>query len=208
MLVNMVGVINYGQGNVASVRNAVEYIGRDVREVGCAAEMEDISHFILPGVGAFASAMEHLTKLDLIEALRRQVIEKGKWLLGICVGMQVFGRVGHEFGSHPGLGYIEGSVDPIAAPEHGLPVPHMGWNELELRRESALLSGMPERPCFYFVHSYQLNPTDQRAIMATCDYGSPVVACVERDNVLGVQFHPEKSQRDGLQLLRNFCGLK
>lgn len=202
-----VGLINYGRGNVASVRNAIERLGHNVVEAATARAMDQASHLILPGVGAFASVMEQLSKLDLIDALYRQVIEKGKWLLGICAGMQVLGRTGHEFGTHAGLGYIEGRVDPIAAAEHSLPVPHIGWNELEANRQSAIFAGLPEQPCFYFVHSYQLNPADPKTISASCVYGATIVAGVEQGNVLGVQFHPEKSQQDGLLLLRNFCEL-
>jgi glutamine amidotransferase len=204
---NRIGLINYGLGNVTSVRNALDYLGADVTEVHTPAGLDAVGHLILPGVGAFAATMERLRERGWVEALRRHVLEKGKWLLGICVGMQVLADTGSEFGTCAGLGFLRGSVDAIDVGAHGLPMPHMGWNVLEVHRPCPLLEEISDAPCFYFVHGYQLRSPEPDATVATCQYGDTVTACVQKENAFGVQFHPEKSQRDGLQVLRNFCEL-
>jgi glutamine amidotransferase len=122
--------------------------------------------------------------------------------------MQVLATLGREFEDYPGLGYIEATVDRIQVERHGLPLPHMGWSELQVAHPSPLFAGMSERPIFYFVHSYHLIPRARDIVLATCNYGDDLVAVVEKDNVYGVQFHPEKSQHDGLRLLKNFAGLR
>lgn len=200
-----IGLINYGAGNFTSVRNALEHLQLDFVEVDRPSQMDLVDRLVLPGVGAFAAAMRKLEMLSLVEHLRHQVTEECKPFLGICVGMQILAEIGHEFEVCRGLGLVEGAVEMIPAAEVELPVPHMGWNELTIERTCSLFAGMPKNPAFYFVHSFQLNPTDSQAIIATSEYGGPITACVQKANIFGVQFHPEKSQRDGLQLLKNFA---
>lgn len=203
----MIGLIDYGAGNYASVSNALRSLELDIARVTTPQQVDQVSHLILPGVGAFAAAMRKLQALGLIDALRDAVLKKGKPFLGICVGLQVLASTGREFETCPGLGWIAGSVDKIDLHGYSLRLPHIGWNSLELRRSSPLVAGLGDSPTFYFVHSYHLTPDDSEAVLATCDYGGPVVSIVEKDNIFGVQFHPEKSQHDGLQLLRNFAAL-
>ena len=192
-------------GNLTSVRNAFTYLGLECSDVRTAADMAAVSHLVLPGVGAFAAGMRRLEKLELVEALRHSTVVEKKPLLGICLGMQLFADTGNEFKGAPGLGFIAGSSTEIDTEESGLRLPHIGWNELAVRRESAVFEGIDDDRCFYFAHTFQLTPDDREAVVATCRYGVDVVAAVQRDNIFGVQFHPEKSQSDGLRLLKNFA---
>lgn len=201
-----IGIIDYGSGNFGSVWNAHRYLGLEAEAVTHPSQLESVSHILLPGVGSFGRAMERLGAMGIPEALGRHVMEKGKPFLGVCVGMQVLAGLGMEFGEHAGLGFIPGKVVRIE-PGEGLPVPHMGWNEVQLPSPSPLFAGMPERPSFYFVHSYHLLPEDPSHVSAYCEYGGRLSAAASRGNVHGVQFHPEKSQEDGLRLLRNFAAL-
>lgn len=201
-----IGIIDYGSGNFGSVWNAHRYLGLPAVAVTRPEDFGSATHILLPGVGAFGRAMERLGGMGILGEMRRQVDAMGKPFLGVCVGMQILATVGLEFGEHQGLDYIPGKVARIE-PAGGLPVPHMGWNEVETRAASPLFRNLPERPSFYFVHSYQFLPADPACVAADCEYGGRVVAAVSRGNVHGVQFHPEKSQDDGLQLLRNFAAL-
>jgi len=202
-----IGLIDYGAGNVTSVRNALDYLHLDNVEVRSAEQFDKTTHLILPGVGAFASAMRRLEALRLADELKEQVLIKKKPFLGICVGMQLLATVGHEFEVYPGLGFVKGSVVKIDAERHGRRLPHIGWNELSIRRPSHLFAHLSGPPIFYFVHSYHLQPHELDVIAAVCDYGDQVVAAVELENIYGVQFHPEKSQRDGLRLLKDFAAI-
>jgi glutamine amidotransferase len=201
------GVLNYGSGNFTSVSNALEYLGLEWLEITEPRKMEQASHLVLPGVGSFPAAMDKLEQMGLADGLHEQVLHKEKPFLGICIGMQILADVGYEFCERRGLGFISGKVQLLDAASHGLRTPHMGWNELTSRRGCPLLAEMPEPCSFYFVHSYHLQPSDPAVTVAYCDYGTEITACVQRDNVFGVQFHPEKSQRDGLQLLKNFSNI-
>jgi glutamine amidotransferase len=192
-------------GNLRSVLNALEFLGAEGRLAAAPHELAEAHKIILPGVGAFRDGIAALRERRLADALHEQVAE-GKPLLGICLGMQLLASKSFEFGEHEGLGLIEGNVEHLGV-DGGLRVPHVGWNVLQPRRESAIFQGFPHEPTFYFVHSYHFVPSDPDLVSATTEYGKPVTACVERDNVYGVQFHPEKSQRDGLKLLENFLAL-
>lgn len=203
-----IGLIDYGAGNFTSVFNALKFLQLDVVRITEAKEMDGVSHLILPGVGAFAATMRKLESLHLVDELHRQLTDKHKPFLGICVGMQVLATWGSEFEECRGLDLISGAVTRIPAENHGLKLPHIGWNELRITRPSVLFAEMAANPIFYFVHSYQLQPERSDAIVATCSYGVDVVAAVQRDNIFGVQFHPEKSQHDGLRLLKNFASLR
>jgi glutamine amidotransferase len=202
-----IALVNYGAGNFSSVLNALESIGLDVVRAGDAAALRSATHVILPGVGAFAPTMRKLEQQNLVAPLQEEVLRKGKPFLGICVGMQVLATSGCEFEDYPGLGWIPGLVEKVELGNLGLRLPHIGWNNLEIMRDSPLLAGMGESPVFYFLHSYQLTPTDPEAVLARCQYGTDIVSIVEKGNIFGVQFHPEKSQHDGLRLLKNFSSM-
>jgi imidazole glycerol-phosphate synthase subunit HisH len=200
----VIGVIDYGMGNLRSVLNALDSCGAETSLVREPADAQAMDKLILPGVGAFAAGMESLTRMGFADALPG-LVGSGRPLLGICLGAQLIAERGTEHGDHRGLGLIGGEVRRIET-DPDLRIPHVGWNSVTVKRPSALFAGLPEEPTFYFVHSYHLQP-DAGAITATTDYGVAVTACVERDHVYGVQFHPEKSQADGLRLLRNFIHL-
>jgi glutamine amidotransferase len=201
----VIGVLDYGMGNLRSVLNALERLGAEGRLVGDGEQLAGVDKAVLPGVGAFGDGMRELGERGFDEAIPAYVAA-GRPLLGICLGMQLLGTVSHEHGEHPGLGVIPGEVRYIDT-DPALRVPHVGWNELTVERPSRLLDGLEEVPMFYFVHSYELHPDDAATVTGTADYGRPVTASVEHENAYGVQFHPEKSQRDGLRVLENFLAL-
>ena len=203
-----IALIDYGAGNFTSVRNALGFLGLPYIEAREPRQLDDATHLILPGVGAFAAAMRKIETRQFVSALERHVLGQGKPFLGICVGMQVLATLGLEFGECRGLGLVPGVVANIPAETHGLRLPHIGWNEVTLRGRCPLFTGMGKAPIFYFVHSYQLVPDNPDVCVGTCTYGGEVVAAVQDRNIFGVQFHPEKSQRDGLQLLRNFAAIQ
>lgn len=205
----MITVIDYGAGNLRSVVNAFESSGRRVRVADEPSALKEAAVLILPGVGAFGDGMEGLRKRDLVDALTDEVVGKGKPFLGICLGMQFLASEGLEHGRHAGLGWIGGTVRRIAPTDKKFKVPHIGWNDVRIVRQSGLFEGLEEAPVFYFVHSYYLAPEDgvTDAITSTCWHGVTMAATVERGNIFGVQFHPEKSQKAGLTLLENFLRL-
>lgn len=202
-----IGLIDYGAGNFSSVLNTLDYLQLNVIAIRSIEHFKQATHLILPGVGAFAAAMRKLEGLELIDEMKEQVLVQKKPFLGICVGMQILASMGREFEDYPGLGFIQGTVDKIDAESYGLRLPHIGWNELNVLQPSALLAHMSRTPIFYFVHSYHFSPVEKNVIVATCEYGAEVVAVIEEENIFGVQFHPEKSQHDGLQLLKNFASI-
>jgi glutamine amidotransferase len=204
-------IIDYGSGNLRSAAKAVERVAAEAgsRErvvvTGDAAAVRDADRIVLPGVGAFADCRRGLGAVPgMIEALEETVRRRGRPFLGICVGMQLMAERGREFETVPGLGWIAGDVVPLAPSDQGLKVPHMGWNELELRRPHALLAGIEPGAHAYFVHSFVLACADPGDLVATADYGGPLAALIARDNMAGTQFHPEKSQATGLRLIANF----
>lgn len=197
-------VLDYGSGNVASVRNAFDSLGFEVLISNQTHDIKASTHIALPGVGAFGPAMENIIQeipLDILEL----EIAKGKPFLGICVGMQVLANVGLEDGRFDGLSYIPGKVERL--PEDGGPIPHIGWNNMNLKFDHPLSKGLDEDSDFYFVHSYAFVAEDPRNVVGTTHYGVDFPAMISKNNVMGVQFHPEKSQKNGLQLLRNFAEL-
>ncbi len=202
----MITIVDYGAGNLRSVANAIEALGRQAQVVEDARGLRGASAIILPGVGAFGDGMEGLRKRDLVDVLTEEVVGKGKPFLGICLGMQVLATEGLENGRHLGLGWIPGTVRRIEPAEKRFKVPHMGWNDVQSERPSRLLEGLPEAPVFYFVHSYYFDPAPDSVdtVTATAWHGAKVPAVIERGHVFGVQFHPEKSQRAGLKVLENF----
>jgi glutamine amidotransferase len=202
----LVGLIDYGMGNLRSVLNALDHLGAPAALVDHADRLDGHERLILPGVGAFGDGMAALRERGFAEALPKLAAE-GRPLLGICLGMQLLASRSFEHGEHEGLGLIPGDVVRLEPPD-GLRVPHVGWNTVERRRESALLpEHSDEELTYYFVHSFEYRPRDPDVLTGVADYGKPVAAVIERDNVLGTQFHPEKSQRDGLALLERFLRL-
>jgi len=207
----LVALIDYGSGNLRSAEKA---LARAAAERGTghtivvtadpevAAKAERI---VLPGVGAFADCMAGLKALPgMVEALSDAVLARGIPFLGICVGMQLLASFGREFGDHPGLGWIEGDVVRMTPSDPMLKIPHMGWNELSFAAPHPLFAGIEQGAHVYFVHSYVIRPTDRAHVLASCDYGGPFAAAIGRGNIVGTQFHPEKSQATGLTILGNF----
>lgn len=199
----MIAVVDYGMGNLASVLNALRAISPDAAPVASPDALDDADGIVLPGVGAFGDAMRRLRDQSLDRAVVAAA-ERGTPLLGICLGMQLLATTGFEFGEHRGLGLIPGEVRPIPAADR-LRIPHMGWNDID-EPSGVLLEGTVA-PTFYFVHSYVFVADDPDHVTGMVDYGSRLTAVVERSTVLGVQFHPEKSQDDGQLVLRNFARL-
>lgn len=193
-------------GNLRSVRNAVAHLIGEVMLVTNPEEAERADRLILPGVGAFGAGMRRLEERGLAGALPA-LVREGRPILGICLGMQLLADRSAEHGEHRGLGLIAGDVELLRVPD-GLRIPHVGWNSLEIDGAPSLLSGLAEEPSFYFVHSFEFTPSDPDHVIATTDYGRPVVAAVGAGSVMGTQFHPEKSQADGLRVLSNFLELE
>lgn len=202
-------IIDYGGGNVHSVLNAFTAID-DSKEIIISKNLSEIvsaTHLILPGVGAFGDCMSGLKAVDgLIATLQEQVLVKKKSFLGICVGMQVLATVGNENGAHQGLGFIDGKVEKLTP--KNLKIPHMGWNELLIKNKNhPIFSGIKFGEHFYFANSYHFICDDENYVAAHVEYGSSLAAVVTKNNIFGVQFHPEKSGAAGLKLLRNFIQL-
>lgn len=198
-----VAVVDYGMCNLDSVRRALEECGAEPYVTDDPADLRRADRIVLPGVGSFADAMAALRARGLDEALTEEVVSGKAPFLGVCLGMQLMAEHGEEGGGAAGLGWIPGTVRRLVPTAQDRRVPHVGWNELVPTRESELFAGLGERPDFYFVHSYWLDcaPAD---VAATTAYCGGATAVVQRDNMFGVQFHPEKSQRNGFALLRNF----
>lgn len=193
-------IIDYGMGNLLSVRNAFQALGADVRIATRGAELADARAVVLPGVGAFAAGMHGLVERGFPEALDG-VRRAGKPFLGICLGLQLLATEGTEGGVTAGLGFIEGRCTRLdIAPE--LRVPHIGWNDVV--GKGPLFAGLAETTAFYFVHSYHLVPRHEEVVVGRTDYGGTFVSAIQKDAAFAVQFHPEKSHKSGLRLLQNF----
>jgi imidazole glycerol-phosphate synthase subunit HisH len=200
----MIAVVDYGMGNLHSVRHALDMVGADVCITRLAEDLRSAERIILPGVGAFAECARNLRATGLVEVLEEEVMQRAKPFFGICVGLQVLAREGHEMGVYPGLDWFPAVVKRFQLEDSRLKVPHVGWNEVILRKESPLFKGLNKLPEFYFVHSYHLVCEESDSVLADCDYGGPFTAALQRDNIFATQFHPEKSQQNGLRLLENF----
>ena len=203
-------LIDYGSGNIASAAKA---LGRAAGDAGGQAVtvtadpdvVRTADRIVLPGVGAFADCMRGLSAVPgMVDALNETVLKNGTPFLGICVGMQLMATAGREFGSHPGLNWIEGDVVPIAPADPALKIPHMGWNEIELIPDHPIFAGLEPSANAYYVHSFEMKPSNRAHLLATTNYGGAVTAAIGRDNLVGTQFHPEKSQAVGLKILANF----
>jgi imidazole glycerol-phosphate synthase subunit HisH len=199
----MIGIIDYGAGNLFSLKNALDFLGLKNIITSSAEEIRNADRLILPGVGAFPDAMRMLERSGLTETIVEEAEKKP--LLGICLGMQMLFDYGYEFEKIKGLALISGEVNRIAAP--GLKVPHMGWSDVKIENECELSKGIKEGDLFYFVHSYKA-VTQKQYISLYSEYGETIPGLVYRNNVYGTQFHPEKSGEIGLKILRNFGALK
>lgn len=197
-------VISCGIGNITSLVNALQAAGGEPVVVERPTELDDADKVILPGVGAFPAAMRALRDSGFHDAVLEHVRGRGRLLMGICLGMQLLADEGTEFEATRGLGLLAGRVLPIPRGEPRLRLPHMGWNDLDLRAASPLTVGLGEDRACYFVHSYHLVPSDGASVVATTSYGSDLTAMVQAGTVMGAQFHPEKSQLVGQRILANF----
>lgn len=199
----MIGIIDYGAGNLFSLKNALDFLGLKNIITSSPEELKEVDQLILPGVGAFPDAMKMLGRSGLVETI---IEESGKKpLLGICLGMQILFDYGYEFEKTKGLGLIPGEVNHIEAP--GLKIPHMGWSDVNLENECELSKGIKKGDLFYYVHSYKA-VTEKQYVSIYSEYGEYIPGLVFKDKVYGTQFHPEKSGEIGLKLLQNFGGLK
>jgi len=209
-----VAIVDYGSGNLHSAAKAFERASRDsgsgqaIVVTSDPAAVARADRVVLPGVGAFADCRRGLDDIPgMVEALNESVLQRGRPFFGICVGMQLMAERGREYQVTPGLGWIAGDVDRIAPSDPALKIPHMGWNTLTMLTPHPLLAEIPVGPDglhAYFVHSYELKTAKRNELVAEADYGGPLTAIVGRDNMVGTQFHPEKSQRLGLELIANF----
>ena len=209
-----VAIVDYGSGNLHSAAKAFERAARDgghaqsILVTSAPDKVAAAERVVLPGVGAFADCRRGLDEIPgMVEALNESVLQRGRPFFGICVGMQLMAERGREYQVTPGLGWIAGEVDRIAPNDASLKIPHMGWNTLNMLKPHALLEDIPlgaDGLHAYFVHSYELKPAQRSDLVAQADYGGPLTAIVGRDNMVGTQFHPEKSQRLGLRLIANF----
>lgn len=200
----MITIIDYDMGNVSSVYNALKALGCEVQVSRKSEDIKNGHQIILPGVGAFAEGMKNLSSLGLIEPLHEEVMVKKKPFLGICLGMQLLAEDGYEGGYHEGLGWLPATVKRLDIQNGNLRLPHMGWDDVSVKPDSLLFGDIKGDFNFYFVHSYHLVCDDPATIEATCDYGVTFTATIRKDNIFATQFHPEKSHKNGLQLLRNF----
>ena len=195
-------LLDYGSGNVKSVYNIISYLGYNVKISNSEKDIKNSTHIILPGVGAFGASMKKIKNTIPFDVLENEVIKKGKPFLGICVGMQVLADKGLEFGEHKGFGWIPGIVNKLDTKD--LPTLHIGWNEINVTKEIPLLKGLNENKDFYFVHSYVFNTKNQDCIVAQTEYGINFTSILLKDNIIGIQFHPEKSQKAGQLIFKNF----
>ncbi|AXI07963.1 imidazole glycerol phosphate synthase subunit HisH [Oceanobacillus sp. 143] len=197
----MIAIIDYGAGNIKSLQFALDKLNLESELTIDPKVIRDAKSIILPGVGAFKDAMDALIELDLVTVLKRE-INAGKPILGICLGMQLFYEQGFEDGSWEGLGFLKGSVNRIT---DTVKVPHMGWNTLTSHQESSLLNNLTDNPSVYFVHSYAVGEDFEKdTLVASAQYGGTIPAIVKKGNIVGMQFHPEKSGTTGIQLLKNY----
>jgi glutamine amidotransferase len=204
----MIAIIDYGMGNLRSVQKGFERVGHKAVVTGSPEEILVADGVVLPGVGAFRDCMKNLTEGNLIDTIYK-VVQEGKPFLGICLGLQLLFTESEEFGIHKGLDIIKGRVIRFSFANSeprtlNLKVPHMGWNNISIKKDLHLFEGIPDSSFFYFVHSYYVIPEDGNVIASTTDYGVEFVSGISKDNILAFQFHPEKSQEMGLRILKNF----
>lgn len=197
----MIGIVDYGMGNISSVYNSLDYLGYEATIINSPEEIEGLTHLIIPGVGSFRQAMQNLEDKKFITPILNHVKSK-KPLLGICLGMQLLATKGYEHGETNGLGLIEGEIIPFEIKLH---VPHVGWNNINALKKHPIVGNNVNQVDFYFVHSYYFNLKNKEDILTMTEYEISFPSIVAKDNIIGIQFHPEKSQEPGLNLLEAFC---
>ena len=202
MVLESVAIVDYGMGNLRSVQNAIEHLGGRSTIVATPGDLSDYDKIILPGVGAFGEAIAFLHQTGLLAALNERR-EAGAHILGICLGMQLMCRISEEDGIHQGLNWFPARVIRFL-PDTGLSVPHMGWNSVDFMRDDPVVAGLTSGSDAYFVHSYHVHCDDPTDVLATTNYGLRFSSMIQRGNVRGIQFHPEKSQEFGLAIIRNY----
>lgn len=203
----MLIVVDYGMGNLHSVSKALETVSADVLVSSNPLDLQKAERIVLPGVGAFGRGIHNLNELRLTKVLYEQVMVKKKPFLGICLGMQLAAKIGQEYGTVNGLGWFDAEVVPFDFKSNDFKIPHMGWNDVEFVKDAPLFKNLKSPSTFYFVHSYHFVPRNTEIVTAVCDYGGTFVASVSWENIHLVQFHPEKSQSNGLQVLKNFLSV-
>ena len=209
-----IAIIDYESGNLKSVSKAVELASNnvlnksDVKIINSANELKNFDKIVLPGQGSFKQCYQSLLSIDgIVDELTSAVLEKQKPILGICVGMQLFSSFGEEDGGSKGFDWIKGQVNKINLTDKNLKLPHMGWNNISINQKSKLFSGIENESHFYFVHSFAFDVENEQFISATTNYSTEIVSAIEKDNIFGTQFHPEKSQANGIKILENFVKL-
>jgi len=206
-----VTIVDYNSGNISSVINSFKEVAKEKIKIEVSSELDKIKSsdkIVLPGQGSFKSCVDALNSIDgLVDTLNKITIINKKPLLGICVGFQMFADVGYEETETQGLGWISGEVSKIDNQNGKFKLPHIGWNELNIVKDSQIFKGIKNKSHMYFVHSYEFIPKDKNVISATTDYSSSIVCSVEKENIFGTQFHPEKSDKEGLKIIDNFLNL-
>ncbi len=206
-----VTIVDYNSGNISSVINSFNEVAKDKVNIEVTSDLNKIKYsdkIVLPGQGSFKSCIDALNNINgLVDTLNEFVIINKKPLLGICVGLQMFADIGYEETETKGLAWISGKVSKINNQNGKFKLPHIGWNEINIVKDSKIFEGIENNSHMYFVHSYELIPEDKNVISATTDYSSSVVCSVEKENIFGAQFHPEKSDKLGLQMIKNFINL-
>jgi len=206
-----VTIVDYNSGNISSVINSFKEVAKEKIKIDVSSNLDKIKSsdkIVLPGQGSFKSCVDALSSIDgLVDALNEFTIINKKPLLGICVGLQMFADIGYEESETKGLGWISGKVSKIDNQNGKFKLPHIGWNELNIVKDSQIFKGIKNKSHMYFVHSYEFIPKDKDVISATTDYSSNIVCSVEKENIFGTQFHPEKSDKEGLKIIDNFLNI-
>ena len=197
-------IVDYGMGNLRSVRNAFNALGCSVEVSNNPKDLRKAKRIVLPGVGAFGDGIRNLRNNGWIDGLEEEVRVRGKPFIGICLGMQLLGTTSTEYGIHSGLNWVPGSVERLSSEDSEIRVPHIGWNDVIFVNKEGLYADLGDSQTFYFVHSYVLQPEDKSSVSGFCSYGIEFTASVEMDNIYATQYHPEKSQKIGLKVLENF----
>lgn len=198
-------ILDYGSGNVGSVLNMLQFLKYNCFVSNDPENIKKSSHIILPGVGSYGASMEKIKQSIPLSVLENEVFKRKKPFLGICVGMQVLSEKGHEYGEHQGLGWIKGNVRKLKTKK--LPLPHIGWQEIQIVKSSPILTSIKDSIDFYFLHSFVFDVEDKNLIISQSNYDENFCSAIQSKNIFGVQFHPEKSQKAGMQLLNNFLNI-